>query len=377
MLEPLLAKYSEESLQISKSSFKNILILSLSMLIGQTVCLNKLKGQVGQITGKLSTKPNSNYQRLIRIFHYHAFSRLWLDLLIFVFALLRLKSDYLTLDGTSWKQGQRWHHYLTLCIVYQGVAIPIYWVDLEKHGISSTKERKKLIKRVLKSFNLHKKILLADREYIGTDWFKYLIDSGLNFVIRSKKGIYASAIDQAVGKTLAALTAKVKRSKIRNKSVRKAFFLNGMKLFIVVSKNPNKTAKEPIIFLITNIDKAAPRIAAMYRIRWTIEHCFKQLKSNGFNLESMNLKGSARRNLLMAIVIFTYVLSILEGLKDYKKVPLKTYKDGTVTKAVSVFRHGIDRLVIICQSLEAFSKYVFQAFKHNKMKYNSAKLLNV
>lgn len=377
MLEPLLAKYNEQSLKISKSSFKNILILSLSMLIGQTVCLNKLKGLVGQLTGKLSTKSSSNYQRLIRIFHHHAFSRLWLDLLIFVFELLRLKSEYLTLDGTSWKQGKRWHHYLTLCIVYQGVAIPIYWVDLEKHGISSTKERKKLLKRVLKSFNLRNKILLADREYIGTDWFKYLIDSGLNFVIRSKKRIYKGAIDQAQGKSLAALVAKVKGSKIPNKSVRKAFFLNGMKLFIVVIKNPNKRAKEAIIFLITNIDQAASCTAAMYRIRWTIEHCFKQLKSNGFNLESMNLKGPARRNLLMAIVIFTYVLSILEGLKDYKKVPLKKYKDGTITKTVSVFRHGIDKLVIICQSLEIFIKYIFQAFKYNKTKYHSANLLNV
>ena len=142
------------------------------MLRIQPVCLNKLKGIVGQITGKEGTKPASNYQRLLRIFHTHAFSRLWLDILRFSFQLLRLKCEYLTLDGTSWKSGKNWYHYLVICVVYQSVAIPIYWIDLQKSGISNIKERKYLMKKVFKSFNIKKKTLIADREYIGINWFK-------------------------------------------------------------------------------------------------------------------------------------------------------------------------------------------------------------
>jgi len=377
MLESLVNKFNVKSLKLSKSELKNILILSLGILRVQTVCLNKLKGIVGQITGKEGTKPSSNYQRLLRIFRAHAFSRLWLNILQFVFQLLRLKSEYLTLDGTSWKRGDKWHHYLVICIVYQGVAIPIYWIDLGKHGISNIKERKRLMKKVFKCFNIVNKTLIADREYIGIDWFKYLVDSDLYFVIRLKKNIYHDAINKAAGKTVEQLIQKVKRSKIPYKSVQKSFELDGMQLTFTISKNPDKNAKEELMFLISNRTDNAIKIAYIYGIRWKIEHCFKQLKSNGFNLEAMNVKGKAKQNLMLAIVIFTYVLSILEGLKNYKKVASKKYADGSITKAVSVFRHGLDKIVILTSSLHKFIKYILKQFSKIEKAYSSSILLNV
>jgi len=377
MLESLVNKFNVKSLELSKSELKNILILSLSILRVQTVCLNKLKGIVGQITGKKGTKPSSNYQRLLRIFRAHAFSRLWLNILQFVFQLLRLKSEYLTLDGTSWKRGDKWHHYLVICIVYQGVAIPIYWIDLGKHGISNIKERKRLMKKVFKCFNIVNKTLIADREYIGIEWFKYLVDSDLYFVIRLKKNVYHDAINKAAGKTVEQLIQKVKRSKIPYKSVQKSFELDGMQLTFTVSKNPDKNAKEELMFLISNRTDNAITTAYIYGIRWKIEHCFKQLKSNGFNLEAMNVKGKAKQNLMLAIVIFTYVLSILEGLKNYKKVASKKYADGSVTKAISVFRHGLDKIVILTSSLHKFIKYILKQFSKIEKAYSSSILLNV
>lgn len=377
MLESLLDKFNLKSLELRKSELQNILILSLSILRVQTVCLNKLKGVVGQITGKEKTKPCSNYQRLLRIFRKHAFSRLWLDILRFSFQLLRLKSDYLTLDGTSWKRGNIWYHYLVICVIYQGVAIPIYWVDLQKHGISNIKERQYLMKRVFRSFNLKNKILIADREYIGIGWFKYLIDNELDFVIRLKKNIYHNAINKAKGKTVQELVEKVKRSKIPNKSVQKTFELDGMKLTFTVSKNPDKNAKEEIIFLISSLGFEAVKIVFIYRIRWKIEHCFKQLKSNGFDLEAMNIRGKAKQNLMLAIVIFTYVISVLEGLKDYKKIVSKSYSNGTTSKATSVFRNGVDKIVILTSSLLKFFKYILKQFQNLKNTYYSSIILNV
>ena len=377
MLESLVNKFNLKSLEISKSELKNILILSLGILRVQTVCLNKLKGIVGQITGKETTKPSSNYQRLLRIFRAHAFSRMWLNILQFVFQLLRLKSEYLTLDGTSWKRGEKWYHYLVICIVYQGVAIPIYWIDLNKHGISNIKERKRLMKKVFKCFNIVNKTLIADREYIGIDWFKYLVDNDLYFVIRLKKNVYHDAINKASGKTVEELIQKVKRSKIPHKSVQKSFELDGMQLTFTISKNPDKNAKEELIFLISNRTDSAIKIAHIYGIRWKIEHCFKQLKSNGFNLEAMNIQGKAKQNLMLAIVIFTYVLSVLEGLKNYKKVVSKKYADGTVTKAISVFRYGLDKVVILTSSLEKFIKYILKQFSKIDKAYSSSILLNV
>lgn len=167
MKESLLDKISKQLPKRNKTCVKNLMVLAMGILIKETVCLNKIKGSVGAITGKTTTQPLSHYKRLIRIFDAYSFSSLWLELLQLVFSLLRLKSDYLLLDGTSWQKGGRKIHYLTLCVVYQGVAIPIYWEDLQKKGTSNLKERKRVIRKAMMHYNLRDKTLLADREYIG------------------------------------------------------------------------------------------------------------------------------------------------------------------------------------------------------------------
>lgn len=126
MLNSLLYEVSADFSKYRLSCLKNVLILALALLRKETLCLHRHKSEVGLITDRSHTQPGSHHKRLIRIFDVYAFMSLWLDLLNYVMLLLRLKSEYLLLDGTSWKRGQRWYHYLTLCVVYQGVAIPIF-----------------------------------------------------------------------------------------------------------------------------------------------------------------------------------------------------------------------------------------------------------
>jgi len=378
MLDSLLGKVSSFFPNHNKTCLRNILILCLAILQKETVCLNRLKTALGSITGNRLTKSNSNYKRLIRIFDNHAFSSLWLDLLKYVFLLLRLKTEYIILDGTSWKHGSRWYHYITLCVVYQGVAIPFYWLDLQKHGTSNLKERKRLFTKAMRHFKLKGKILIADREYIGKDWFKFLIDKEIDFVIRSKTNAYKADVDAAPGKTLAAMVKKVMRSGIPNKSVRKAFTLNGMKLYIVVVKNHKKNAKEPYLILITNIDQPAKAICEIYPMRWKIEHCFKHLKSNGFCLETINLKGPARQHLLMAVMVFAYTLSVLEGLKVYHTVPVKQYhEEQRQSKAESVFRAGINQLAQHYTTIVCFCRFLTRQINIALGAYRSANFINV
>lgn len=371
MLTSLLSEITADFSNYRRSCVENVLILALCLLRKETVCLNRLKSEVGSITGKFDTQPNSHYKRLIRIFDYHAFSSLWLDLLKYVMVLLRLKSEYLLLDGTSWKHGQRWYHYLTLCVVYEQVAIPIFWLNLHKQGTSNFKERKKLLKKAARHFHLKDKILLADREYIGTEWFKLLKASDIPFVIRLRKNTYKAAINQAPGRSYRDLHGKVLRSKIPYKALRKDFQLEGMSLGFVVIKNPKPEAEEPIIYLITDLKETARRTAYRYPIRWKIEHCFKHLKSNGFDLETINLKGEARRTLLMAVVVFSYVLSIHQGLKTYHKVPRRTFEDQKTYKAESLFRYGINQLARYCRNWEVFLRFLVDQFRPAKTQYRS------
>lgn len=347
------------------------MILAMGILVKETVCLNKIKGAVGAITANTRTQPASHYKRLIRIFDNYSFSSLWLELLRVAFSLLRLKSDYLLLDGTSWQKGERKIHYLTLCVVYQGVAIPIYWEDLQKKGTSSVKERKRLMRKAMKYYNLKDKILLADREYIGEDWFCFLTEASIDFVIRLRKKNYKQAVDAAPGKSYATLEKKALRSRKVGKAVGKSITLQGQHFTFVVVNNPKADAEEPLIYLLSSLAEAPACIAARYPIRWKIETCFKHLKTNGFDLEEMNLSSKSRCQLMMAVVVFAYTLSIHEGLKDYHKVGVKTYADGLQTKAYSVFRHGLDKLSAFCASLTDFCAYLVENLLTNLPYYKS------
>jgi len=377
MLESLLCKINGYFPKRNRTTLKNILLLSLCLIHKETICLNRLKGVLSLYTGKES-KPSSNYKRLIRIFDNHSLTNLWIELLNFVFELLRLKSEYLIIDGTSWKRGERWFHYMTLCIVYKGVAIPIYWEDLAKHGLSNFEERKKLMNRAIKYFDLKGKSLLGDREYIGKEWFKYLIDNEINFVIRLKKNIYIQEIDACLGRSHQQMTNKVLRSKLANKSVGKMVTIDGMTLYFVAVKNPKNDPKDPVIYLLSSlIEKPAKLIASIYCLRTKIEHCFKHLKSNGFKLEQMNLRTKTRCRLLMAITVFTYVLSVQEGLKDYHQVPEKNYDTDQKQKQVSIFRFGLDKMNRYARNMEKFCNYILSQIQLANSKYKSQFRFNV
>lgn len=367
MLTPLLAKISEYFPEPDKTCLKNVLTLSLCMIIKETVNLNKLKGTVGSVLGQSGTQANSNYKRLIRIFDRHSDSTLWLDLLTFVFTFLGLQGDYLILDGTSWRSGKRKFHFLTLCVVYRGIGVPIFWLNLQKIGHSSTAERILLVKGALRRFDLAYAVLIADREYIGTAWFKFLLDNEIDFIIRLKSGTYKEAVDQAEGRNYEGLRGKVKRSKVASKILSKPFILEEMLLNFVVLKNRKQQAEEPLVYLVTNLQEPARTIADKYAMRWKIEAFFKHMKTNGFSIEDMNLGTQIRCRLLMAIVVFSYVVSIKEGLKTYRKVRVKLYSDGSEEMEESVFRRGINSLMRFCANLYTFCLYVFGKIGSNKM----------
>ena len=137
-----------------------------------------------------------------------------------------------------------------------------------------------------------------------------------------------------------------------------------MPLQFTVLKNPDSEAKEPLIYLISDRTDSAYKVAKIYRKRWAVECCFKHLKTNGFDLEKLNLKGRFRQQLLMAVTIFAYVLSVTEGLKTYRKVAEKVYKNKKY-KAVSVFRYGTDLLVAQCSTFYDFCNYLVRVFALN------------
>ena len=371
MTLPYSDKFRPFFVEKNEYQVNNLFVTANGILQARTTNLNIVKNYIGGILGKPETKPESFYTYLIRVFENEKKAQLAPSLLILVFFLLneKAKIKYLTLDGTSWELGGQNIHVLTLCVLYEGVSIPIWWKDLGHKGISSQEERESFMKEALQHYNLRGMILLADREYIGEKWFKYLRKQGINFIIRLKKDIYRSLVDIELGeiegqspryksfqkKRYSNLYRLANSIKYQNTGVAKHIRIDGEVFLYVMYKNPNSKAKEEdkMLFFLTSLNKKEQAIKN-YPLRWTIECCFKHLKSNGFNLESMNIKGDKKQNLMITILVFLYTFSIVQGLKEYIKInkKFKNYKNNKTYLTISIFKKGNDILIATIKDIK-------------------------
>ena len=166
----------------ARIKFFSRLICALIKL--QTISYVKLAQGLGG-----SAKIESNLRRIQR---FIAEFELNLDTIsTLVFKLLPLPAPYtLSMDRTNWKFGNVNFNILTISVCYQGLGIPLMWMMLSKEGNSNTDERKQLIGRYIRLFGVDSiKCLPADREFIGKDWFGWLIGKKIKFHLRIKENI--------------------------------------------------------------------------------------------------------------------------------------------------------------------------------------------
>lgn len=360
-MRPLqLCKFSDLYAEYGLSAVKNLHLMIQLLLLGRTVNLWKLKDYVGLALGNVDVQPESHYRRLTRFFET------WSDCEGFIlevqrrsFKVLRhLRFTHLLLDGTSWKRGNQKYHYMVLSVLAGSVAIPIYWKQLGKIGASNQKERQALLEEALEYFNLKGMTLLADREYVGKKWFKYLKDNKINFVIRLRFSDYYEAVDSAAGKTYQQMYDKCF---FQSKFVRKHILLDGQSYYISMRPNPKRTPGEEVFIFLTLI-RPVRKTVDQYIKRWRIECLFRHLKTNGFHLQELNLKPVLKSNLMMAILCLAYSFTIRAAWKSQATIRRIQFANGTVFPAQSIFRRGLALISVWCASFGSFMAYLYTLF---------------
>jgi hypothetical protein len=321
----------------------NTCLMVYLIMSGATLNLWKLKSKVSAALSTSKTLAASHHRRIIRFLSKGEAIRT--KLLALNYALLEdyHNEKYLILDGTIWKTQRYEYNFQTLALLVNGRSIPIWFKDLMRVGASCTEQRKALFKDALEHLNLKGKVLLADREYIGVEWIKFLTDNAIGFTIRMKEDVYKKFLPKGI--SMGYLNEQANR---HGKWSVKMTIHGHEYTYIVV-------ACDGKFFRLLTTEQPQEALAS-YRLRYRIETMFKHLKSNGFNMEDMHLVREDRCNTLVCCMMLAYTMTICYDQDGYAvylgKVAHKKIKDR-----MSAFIWGRDRIGVLLGNLE---KFIFQ-----------------
>lgn len=227
----------------------------------------------------------------------------------------------LTLDRTNWKFGKIDINFLVICAIYKDYSIPICWILLSHRGNSHTKQRINLMEMLSIIVPLNRiKVLLADREFIGTEWFKYLFTNNVPFCIRIKENMLVNKKN---------CDEKIKLKKLfqglefaQTREIQQV--ISGFPLRILATRIETG---ELLILATYGIDDEV-NIFDLYSLRWSIETMFKSLKSSGFNFENTHQQNLERLYKMMILLTIAYAWSIKIGEIKHGIKPIKIKING-------------------------------------------------
>ncbi len=161
-------------------------MLVVGMIGARTVNLGHVATEAGR--GVLVA---STYRRLQRFFQHVDLGPDWAAPILA--GLIGSTGPWtLALDRTNWKIGTRDVNYLVLAVVTRRFRAPLLWTLLDGPGNSGTATRIALMTRYLAHFPASSvRLLLADREFIGAEWLKFLNDNNISFAIRLREDRFA------------------------------------------------------------------------------------------------------------------------------------------------------------------------------------------
>ena len=174
---------------------KNFVLIMECILQSRTVCLYKCKDKVPLFKNRKTVNDNSCYTRLIRFFKMQNIEAFIMGIQFNIMALAEMDMSYLIVDRSNWKRGTKDMNLLTIGGLIESIFVPLFWVQMDKKGNSNIKDRTKLLEGFIALIEKSGKsicgrILLADREFIGKDWFELLLSKKLSFVIRLREKMY-------------------------------------------------------------------------------------------------------------------------------------------------------------------------------------------
>jgi|SRR6056297_1451143 len=314
--------------KLNRARVKLIAMFITALCKVQTVNFDKLSKAFDT-----EAKADSSLRRIQRFIAGFSFDSNLIARLIF--SLLPNKNNLtLSIDRTNWKFGQTNINILMLGVVYNGVAFPLMFSMLNKRGNSNCKERIDLVNRFISLFGKDTiDCVVADREFIGEKWLKFLNTNNLRYYIRIRNNFKVYLPHK--GKRVKAFWLFNAYKTGEFIYYPKIVYINGQLCYLSGSK---LAGCEYLILVSFNKPENSKEY---YSQRWQIEMSFKAMKTSGFDLEKTHLRDIQRIEKLILLVMIAFVWCYKVGIylhQKIKSIPIK--KHGR--KAISIFKYGLE-----------------------------------
>ena len=295
-------KNNELSDTLSAFLAKNINLAHIKLISLFIVALCKAKTVCFSLLSTVFDSPAKSSSCLRRIQRFFAEFDLDRDLITrVIFRLLPIQGPFcLAIDRTNWQFGSTDINVFMLAVVHDGVAYPLLFNMLPKKGTSNTKERIELLQRYIRLFGAESiDCLLADREFVGEQWVKWLNDSGIRYHIRIRENFW---VDNPRKGDRAKAHWMFQGLKIgQGMYLQGIHYVNGQACYLSASRVKGRDGR-PELQVLISYNKPEESLDA-YKRRWQIETMFKAMKSAGFNIEDTHLTDLRRIEKLLLFII--------------------------------------------------------------------------
>jgi len=284
-----------------------------------------------------NAKTSSTYKRLQRFLIWLSKQQRYQQMITqLILSHVNDEKFILSMDRTNWKFGAADINILVLGLWYRGVSIPLLWFCLNTAGNSNVEEKMRIIVDVLREIPAQRiEYLFADREFVGGEWFAFLIKHKIPFSIRIKDCYYVRAYDNHgyyKTVTVKSLFSGLKKG-ISHRSKCIIFDQYEVALAACISVDGD------LVVIATNTKKPRKALKA-YKKRWSIETLFSCLKGRGFNFEDTHLTKSDRIESLLFILSLATFWSMRAGELSLVTEPFQLSSHGR--PRTSIFRRGLN-----------------------------------
>ena len=226
-------------------------------------------------------------------------------------------------------------------ITRHGRATPLLWKTVEKSSLAGNRNlyEDEVIERLHEILPETIRVtLLADRGFGDRKRYEHLATLGWDYVIRFRECIH---VTNAAGATRPAAEwlASMGRAKMI-KDVRVTQDKTGIPAVVLVH---DKKMKDPWCLATSRADLTASQVVKLYGRRFRIEETFRDIKNVhfGMGLSATHIGDTARRDRLLLIAAFAYVLLVLLGEAGERAGLDRLLKSNTVKhRTLSLYNQG-------------------------------------